>query len=611
MAKTIPQLTDATTVNAADELIIQQGGITKRATAAELAKGLNSINGTVNVKDFGAVGDGVADDTAAFQAAADIGGAILVPKGTYKIIGQVIFGSGTTLHVASGAVFTMDCSGENGRGFWFRKAIGSGIVGEFTVNASATSLGSDGSKNSCIQFGNAFDDAAPTITANCYVRGRILISITGSQNVKGVYLGGWVEDTVVEGVSVTGTTNFAVTAHWTKDVASGLPTKTWHAHNITVRNCRVYQTAGLSTLRGFTFSASGRVTLEDCVSDTTTLNYNLFVGDYGYTYAQNITNAEAFNITLIRCESENATNAISIDAISSGLDGSPVWTGSANSAAVSLFNCRTAKTTATPNTTTYSVAAGGCVHVTASNCHFADHRFAINIDNTTNVTVTACEFDNIGASCLGGTTTSGLTFSNNWIHDSGTTTTSTNINAVDLSSYDNCVVTSNRFGANNNFRYLVSTGSGTSNVIVAANSFESINSAASNPAAILRDASATNVLIEANNVSGSVALVHPVTLPVVVIASGAVTIPNSKSVIYQLVDTEASAASDDLDTINGGQEGQVAYFSTTSSSRDVTFKDATGNLNLAGDFVCDNNQDTITLIKRGSNWWEVARSNNV
>jgi hypothetical protein len=36
MAKTIPQLTDATTVNAADELIVQQGGITKRATLAEL-----------------------------------------------------------------------------------------------------------------------------------------------------------------------------------------------------------------------------------------------------------------------------------------------------------------------------------------------------------------------------------------------------------------------------------------------------------------------------------------------------------------------------------------------------------------------------------------------
>jgi hypothetical protein len=90
MAKTIPQLTDATTVNAADELIIQQGGITKRATGAELAQGLNAINGTVNVKDFGAVGDGVADDTAAIQAALNharngIGGIVFLPAGTYNL----------------------------------------------------------------------------------------------------------------------------------------------------------------------------------------------------------------------------------------------------------------------------------------------------------------------------------------------------------------------------------------------------------------------------------------------------------------------------------------------------------------------------------------------
>ena len=91
MAKTIPQLTDATTVNAADELIIHQGGITKRATGAELAKGLNTINGTVNVKDFGAVGDGVVDDTAAINSAitAASGAGLHFPNGTYLFTGTV------------------------------------------------------------------------------------------------------------------------------------------------------------------------------------------------------------------------------------------------------------------------------------------------------------------------------------------------------------------------------------------------------------------------------------------------------------------------------------------------------------------------------------------
>jgi hypothetical protein len=102
MAKTIPQLTDATTVNAADELIIQQGGITKRATRNELmtftASGTTSprlindrLADAISVKDFGASPSATASaNTTAIQAAIDAaysagGGEVFVPNGTYQI----------------------------------------------------------------------------------------------------------------------------------------------------------------------------------------------------------------------------------------------------------------------------------------------------------------------------------------------------------------------------------------------------------------------------------------------------------------------------------------------------------------------------------------------
>ena len=47
------------------------------------------LNRGVNVKDFGAVGDGVTDDTAAIQAAIDTGNDISFPDGTYLVSSQI------------------------------------------------------------------------------------------------------------------------------------------------------------------------------------------------------------------------------------------------------------------------------------------------------------------------------------------------------------------------------------------------------------------------------------------------------------------------------------------------------------------------------------------
>ncbi len=95
-----------------------------------------------------------------------------------------------------------------------------------------------------------------------------------------------------------------------------------------------------------------------------------------------------------------------------------------------------------------------------------------------------------------------------------------------------------------------------------------------------------------------------------IISSGAITVTSKLIITTYVVGTEGAAATDDLDTINGGEDGQTIVFRSTSSSQDTTFKDNVDNLRLAGDFTLTNAQDTITLIKDAALWFEVSRSNN-
>lgn len=64
----------------------------------------------INVKDFGAIGDGVHDDTAAFRSAAATGSRVVVPRGTYKVdcTGlrmEHFFGEGLIRSLTTGALF--------------------------------------------------------------------------------------------------------------------------------------------------------------------------------------------------------------------------------------------------------------------------------------------------------------------------------------------------------------------------------------------------------------------------------------------------------------------------------------------------------------------------
>ncbi len=70
-----------------------------------------------------------------------------------------------------------------------------------------------------------------------------------------------------------------------------------------------------------------------------------------------------------------------------------------------------------------------------------------------------------------------------------------------------------------------------------------------------------------------------------------------------------SGSSDDIDTISGGEDGALLILSGIAGNT-LTVRDGTGNLKLGGDRVLGNFEDTLMLVKRGSDWIELSYADN-
>jgi hypothetical protein len=78
------------------------------------------------------------------------------------------------------------------------------------------------------------------------------------------------------------------------------------------------------------------------------------------------------------------------------------------------------------------------------------------------------------------------------------------------------------------------------------------------------------------------------------IATGAIT----KTQSWHTIDTESDAASDNLDTINGGAEGDILFIRPENDARTIVVKHGTGNILCVGgsDLTLDDEEDFVILI---------------
>lgn len=115
--------------------------------------------------------------------------------------------------------------------------------------------------------------------------------------------------------------------------------------------------------------------------------------------------------------------------------------------------------------------------------------------------------------------------------------------------------------------------------------------------------------LENNSISAVISLdTDQLVIPYVAsetISNGSITVTGT----FQRVDTESAASTDDLDTITAGTTGQVVILKANADARTVVVKNGTGNLALSADMTLDTYTKTITLIydNASSSWIEIAR----
>jgi len=162
----------------------------------------NQIDGmAVNVRDFGAVGDGVTDDTAALNAAFASGGEVhLAPALTYLISGEVAIPSNTTIYGSGAKIKYSGMPTGQGPGYY-------GLWADASENIKVFNLEVDGNKSAysaCDAWGIYFRNCDNVEVANCHIHDCWRIGIGAGQVATGQTTNGWFHHNYIYNIGDSG-----------------------------------------------------------------------------------------------------------------------------------------------------------------------------------------------------------------------------------------------------------------------------------------------------------------------------------------------------------------------------------------------------------------------
>jgi len=587
------------------------------------------LEDVVNVKDFGAVGDGVTDDTAAIQAAVAIGGRVFVPEGVYRHSNLNITKDTILYGEGSGSVFKkLDATAGN----MFTCTTAS-------VNLAVRDLTFDGNQAAqtseqyayIIRYDAASSASEPnTLEAThcvfknqeyCSIRMTGTSQLTADTNFVDVshcqFLGGQDGSAGYDPryITITDAGNAVVTNNLanfgSKPAGTGVSFCLLGSSSTEVDNQGTLLVSN-NILHFCGRDASNNLAAIESYSSSRQMVFtgNTLYNSQGRALALKADTGYAIIANNSVLEVTGSSGAITMfrSVIASAKDGTLITgnildlTGSTACKGI-VVNGNT--TSLVPNVgdehkyvsvTNNVIANSTGVAVDLSNCN----SFICSGNSITNVTV---DSGIVVATCIGD-----CLLSNNiintaaqlgiWVQSSnpalsgsvvGNVVNDMSNRGIEIDSGVDWKVSGNKVDqcTNNCLRVQDTTG-----VVVVSDNF------LTNAAASFYEITNTNILYFGNYDDKTA-------LTLETISGGAI---QAKDTALRVA-TEASASSDILDTISGGYVGMTVTL-TPSDNADTVEVRETGNIALASSFDLTHSYDTITLLWNGSKWVEVSRSDN-